>query len=103
MTFSHRAYIRVMETEVLAYWRLCVESQTRFRANPADPVLDDLRDEMEVLVDMTDWPRLKAAGLHCISLDNALRIAPVCAKAAALCVCFTVGGLKWLPMIEAVA
>lgn len=54
--------LRVMENELAMFWRLSVDVYVLIHGRQNLPTrndIDDLRDEIDVLADMTDWEPLK--------------------------------------------
>lgn len=74
MAASLREHVTLMENEALMYWRRNQEGWERFRQNPLDPELADIRDDIEVMAEMTDWPLMREACRKCIRIDNEIRI-----------------------------
>jgi hypothetical protein len=59
MTSSHNDNAVQMGCELRMWWTLLTEARTLYRQDPFDPRLLEYIDELEVLHDMTEWPRLK--------------------------------------------
>jgi hypothetical protein len=71
-TFS-RERVAQREAEALHWWQLHQEGYRRFRADPTDPQMDFLRDEIEVMRLNTDWPLMRQRCAERIARDDAVR------------------------------
>ena len=71
-----------MERELKMWWSQVSEARTVYRLNPADPILVDYLDELDVLHDMTDWPALKTIAAKTLVV-GAEKIANAAAQHAA--------------------
>jgi hypothetical protein len=60
MTYLHKEQAKLMENELKMWWTLVSERRAAFRRDPFDPIVEEYRDELEVLHEMTEWPGLKA-------------------------------------------
>lgn len=69
MTFSHN----VLAAETRMYWSLMNDGWARFLADPFDPEIDDILDELDVLALYTSSPRLAALCRRARELDEKLR------------------------------
>jgi hypothetical protein len=56
-----------MERELKMWWTLLTEARTLYRQDPFDPRLLEYIDELEVLQDMTEWPKLKTLCAHTLA------------------------------------
>lgn len=73
MVFSVRQDAVLMAQELKVFWRLNQEGWDRFNADPLDPAIDDIREELEIMAEMTDWPLMRENCLRCIQRDERLR------------------------------
>lgn len=61
---------KTMRNELKMFWRLCFEANIAIRTGISYD-LDDIRDEIDTLALMTDWPMLKARCAAVIAkIDN---------------------------------
>lgn len=65
-----------MENELRLWWSLSRELNHQKRAHPDSPDLGDFRDEAEVVIQHSDWPRLRRV--------VAERVSGITSKAAAV-------------------
>lgn len=63
----------LMQAELQHYWKLMSEAWRLFLANPLDPEIDDIVDELELLRDYTDWPMLREKCVRALALEVKLR------------------------------
>lgn len=61
MASSDRLDPAVMGKELRMFWQLSRRATELKAVDPDGDEMADTRDEMEVLAEMTDWPRLKLA------------------------------------------
>lgn len=73
MVFSAKPHVALMEKELLIFWELNQEGWAKFTADPLDAQIDDIREEIEVMAEVTDWPMMRENCLRCIQRDEALR------------------------------
>ena len=64
---------QLVEREARMYWSVMRTAWERFLADPTDPMLDELCDELDVLGEMTDWPTLARLCRRARELDDKLR------------------------------
>lgn len=61
---------KTMRNELNMFWRLCFEANIAIREGVSCD-LDEIRDEMETLAMMTDWPMLRARCVDVVAkIDN---------------------------------
>lgn len=62
-----------MQAELQHYWKLMKEGCERFYANPLDPEIDNIVDDIELLWSYTEWPKMRAMCARALALDAQLR------------------------------
>jgi hypothetical protein len=73
MTSSSKKRTMAMEKELQMYWQLMSRSAELYNSETRDPELDEIRDELEVLRDYTDWPRLRHRCVDALHTDALFR------------------------------
>lgn len=71
MTYFLKVHTR--EDELVVYWKLMTEGWDRFKADPLDPELDNIVEDLELLREATDWPMLRTLCTRALVLDMKLR------------------------------
>lgn len=61
------------ELEIEAFWRLNLRLWHLFRADPFDPEIDELRADLELMIEMTECDMVREACRRCVELDEKLR------------------------------
>lgn len=73
MTSSSKTRTLAMENELRMYWQLMRRGAELYQADRKDPELDEVRDELEVLRDYTDWPLLRTRCIDALYTDDLFR------------------------------
>ncbi len=60
-----------LEIEVLAFWNLSQRGWRLLRADIADPEIDEVRDDLQLILDMTDSPVLRETLARGMRRDDA--------------------------------
>lgn len=84
-----RSRTQLMEADLRRWWRVSLEANLVAHADPESPLLNDYRDEAEVIALYTSWPRLKEVieyrtSIHDDVLDRIKRRSQRGAKTPAL-------------------
>jgi hypothetical protein len=79
MFSSDRA--REREAEALAWWKLSQKGLPLCRIDPSDPRMDDIRDDIEVIALLSDWPLMRQTADE--AFDSVVRNLAVGASRAA--------------------
>lgn len=59
--------------ELRMFWRLARMGGELTRANPRDPEIDFIREEMDLMAEMTDWPAIREACQRWLRLNDQAR------------------------------
>ena len=71
MTSSTEANVELMRDEYKMYCRL---TRDLYRCPSDDPELDLVRDELELLRDMTEWPAMRQRCVDALNADDLFRL-----------------------------
>lgn len=72
MGSSRKLRAVTMEQELRHFWRLSTRERELFQANPLDTELAEIREELELIAEMTESPRIRAACLRTLHRDDQL-------------------------------
>lgn len=71
---SLRERAKIAAAETKHYWQVSSDGAALMAANPYDPELDNVRDEMDVLALMTDSPMIRALAQKYLDRDAKTRL-----------------------------
>lgn len=69
----HSAGTTLKAQELRMFWRLSQMGNELTRANPRDPEIDFIREEMDLMAEMTDWPSIREACQRWLRLNDQAR------------------------------
>lgn len=56
--------------ELQVFWRVSERGLRLLRSEPHNPELNEIRDDIELIADMTEWPRIREACQRYLRADT---------------------------------